>query len=238
MTKGMKISKTGEKNYDVLKDGLIISERIYKNMRYTSAILVNVFPYNNNKNNNECLAIGFPTVLEVKTLNTIDIDKTGYTPESYECINISHTSLLKQNWQGYIMYFHDKTGKYFLQKKNYFYEVKFLYPTSGQNTKTILIRKLNKDWAKNLGVDIIYSLDTSDFYTKALDKILKSATSKNLLSKNIKSFKISTNSYPTFKMRVLLDYGVYGGNNEYGRKKVVENKAENFEMNWVVLPMN
>ena len=39
------MSKSGEKTHDVLNDGLIISERIYKNMRYTSATLVNVFPY-------------------------------------------------------------------------------------------------------------------------------------------------------------------------------------------------
>ena len=117
--------------------------------------------------------------------------------------------------------------------------IKFKYPDSGTN-KTLLTRKTNNDWAKALSSQIkydtsIYSFDTSKFYKEVLDYILLGKDdkikikNKNLLSKNIKSFKISANSYPNFKMRVLLDYGTYGGNNI---------EAENFEMDWVVCPVN
>lgn len=257
MTKGIKMNKSGEKTHDVLNDGLIISERIYKNMRYTSANLVNIFPYVNNNNvlnninKNECLAIGFPTISEGNySTNTIDTDKTGYNQEKYDCIDISKVGQnnFKKNWQGYILYLYDKDGEYF-GNKNYFYEIKFKYPDSGTN-KTLLTRKTNNDWANALGSQIKYdtsnySLDTSKFYKEVLDYILLGKDdkikikNKNLLSKNIKSFKISTNSYPNFKMRVLLDYGTYGGNNIEGRRNTtIEKQAENFEMDWVVCPVN
>jgi hypothetical protein len=106
-----------------------------------------------------------------------------------------------------------------------------------------LTRKKNSDWATALNLDCDYS-KPQDFYKEALKQILSSKQgnnqkmiTKNLISKNIKSFKISTNSYPVFKMRVLLDYGVYGGNNPNGRNSI-GNKAENFEMDWIVLPVN
>ena len=258
MTKGIRMSKSGEKTHDVLNDGLIISERIYKNMRYTSATLVNVFPYidktNNNisPNKNECLAIGFPIISALNSSNTIDVEQTGYNIDNYECIDISDAGAnnFKKNWQGYMLYLYDKDGEYF-GNKNYFYEIKFKYPNIDLNNRTVLTRKTNSDWAKTLpklkhNYDYSsYSLDTRDFYKDVLDYILLEndqtiiIKNKNLLSKNIKSFKISTNSYPTFKMRVLLDYGTHGGNNDEGRRNIgVEKKAENFEMNWVVHPIN
>ena len=206
MTKGIKMNKSGEKTHDVLNDGLIISERIYKNMRYTSANLVNIFPYVNNNNvlnninKNECLAIGFPTISEGNySTNTIDTDKTGYNQENYDCMDISKV---------------------------------------GQNN-------FKKNWSQIKYDTSIYSFDTSKFYKEVLDYILLGKDdkikikNKNLLSKNIKSFKISTNSYPNFKMRVLLDYGTYGGNNIEGRRNTtIEKQAENFEMDWVVCPVN
>ena len=47
MDKGIKINRNAEKNMDVLNDGLVISEKIYKNMKYSSSNLVTIFPYNN-----------------------------------------------------------------------------------------------------------------------------------------------------------------------------------------------
>lgn len=260
MDKGVKINRNTEKNMDVLNDGLMISEKIYKDMKYSAPGLVAIFPYNNavtmgddvgNENitkygNDECIAVGFPVLPEIYSRNKVTPEETGYRSNTYECIDEMQEKVSKKNWAGYVLYIHDKNGKILGNgetDKNKFYEVRFTYDfkksKDSKKMKTIMIfERLTMDqWGKELGVS-----GQADSFN-LLKMLLKTNSNlqKQLLSKNIKSFKISKKSYPAFKMRLLLDYGVYGGSNVEGRKAVSGNataKAENFEVDWVVLPIN
>ena len=245
MDKGIKINRNAEKNMDVLNDGLVISEKIYKNMKYSSSNLVTIFPYNNEMyGKDECFAVGFPILSEFHSGNKITPEETGYDFDTYECMDEMQDKLSKKNWSGYVLYIHDKNGDILGGGKNCFYEIKFNYIKSkykkqNSDSKDIMIfeKLTNNEWGQKLGISI--SGDNNS------ELILRTILSKNgnlkkqILSKNIKSFKISKKSYPAFKMRLLLDYGIYGGSNVYGRNNVnAKPKAENFEVDWIVLPIN
>lgn len=251
MDKGIKINRHTEKNMDVLNDGLIVSEKIYKNMKYSAPNLVTIFTCQNQATmygKDECIAVGFPILTEIYSRNEITPEETGYRSHTYECMDEIQEKLSKKNWTGYVLYIHDKDGKILgngEKDKNKFYEVRFTYKYKKnednkeiENKNVTMFEKLTVDeWRKKLGVS-----EQADSFN-LLEMLLKknSNLQKQLLSKNIKSFKISKKSYPAFKMRLLLDYGVYGGSNVEGRKAVNGNataKAENFEVDWVILPIN
>ena len=259
MDKGIKMNRGAGINNDVLSGGLILQDSITKNMRYSATNLITIYKYNEDKKygSNECWAIGFPVLKVIspgKITKKIDPKETGYNVDSYKCMGIMADTSIKKNWQGYMLYFHDKNGEYFLKKRNCFYEIKFLFENNKEKNRSILTRKTIKEWQKDVGI-YVDSSNTDLFYKEVLKKLLKDVSTYDvkLISKSVMSFKISTNSYPAIKMGVLLSYGVDGGNVQGGRQIVQKYKVnleaqtatkvnrlvtENFELNWTVLPLN